>query len=156
MNVRVVVVFIVITLLNCTSVMANNHQMSEHGPHHLSLFLGSTHLEGDATGFTTGIDYEYRVNHVLGVGSVVEYAGNSVDAWTVLAVADVHFVSGLIMQIGPGFEHRHHHDVLVGRLGVLYEAQWGEYTVSPQLHYDYHEGGHENGIVLGVALGIAF
>jgi hypothetical protein len=101
------------------------------------------------------LDYEYRVNDLLGLGAVVEYAGGEIDAWSFLAVADIHLYKGLIAQVGPGFETTSEEDVFITRFGMLYEFEYEHLTISPQLHYDIHDGA-EDGIVFGLAFGFAF
>lgn len=50
-------------------------------PNHLSVLLaGTSNDEGTAP--TIGLDYEYRVDDFTGLGAVVEYAGDELDAWT--------------------------------------------------------------------------
>jgi hypothetical protein len=126
------------------------------GPHHLSVILGGTRVpEHQETGFTIGLDYEYRVSRTVGLGVVVEHAFGEIDATTLLGVADIHLVRGLVVQTGPGVEFVQDESFFVYRLGLLYEFELGEgFTLSPQLHYDF--SGAENGIVFGVAFGRAF
>lgn len=126
-----------------------------HGANHLSVFTGNTDFSEHGSGLTLGIDYEYRVSPLLGLGSVIEYAYGSLDALTVLAVADIHVTEQFIVQVGPGFEHSSEHDFAVTRLGALYEYRYHGYTVSPQLHVDYHFG-HSSSVVAGLALGFDF
>ncbi len=124
-------------------------------PHHVSIFLGDTHIDGEGNNATIGLDYEYRVSELLGLGVVVERAGGEIDATTALAVADIHFASGLIMQVGPGFENHDSEQIFVARVGVLYEFEFGRFTLSPQLHWDYHAEG-ESALVAGLAFGFGF
>lgn len=130
-----------------------------HGAHHLSVILGGTHIEGEGTAETIGLDYEYRISDRVGLGAVVEHAAGEIDATTSLAVVDVHpFNNQLIVQLGVGVEARsgdEEDDVFVARTGVLYEFGHGRYSWSPQLHWDYHDG-HPNAVVVGVAFGVAF
>lgn len=126
-----------------------------HMPYHLSLFLGDTHIDGEGDNSTIGVDFEYRVNQLLGIGSVIEYAGGELDATTALAVADIHLHEGWVMQLGPGIERRHSEEVFVSRVGFLYEFESNRYTFSPQLHWDYHSG-EENAVVAGFAFGFSF
>jgi hypothetical protein len=133
----------------------SHHGYGHYGPHHLSLIVGNTHVRGGSDNFTLGLDYEYRLTRLLGVGAVAERAYGSLDATTVLAVADVHFTNALIMQVGPGFEHKGDEDVFVGRIGMLYEFEMDQFTLSPQLHWDYHDG-EKNTAVAGVAVGFSF
>lgn len=126
------------------------------GPHHFSVLLASTveDSEESASGPTIGLDYEYRVSDFLGLGTVLEYAFEDIDATTVLAVADLHVTPQFIVQTGPGVEFRDGDDEFVYRLGVLYEWERGGYTLSPQLHYDATSG--DDAIVFGIALGLCF
>lgn len=126
-----------------------------HGPHHISLLAGDTHVDGEGDNATLGLDYEFRVNALLGVGAVVERAFGEMDATTALFVADIHIWEGLCVQAGPGVEHASEEDIFVSRLGLLYEFEFKKYTLSPQLHWDYHDGA-ENAIVAGIAIGYSF
>ena len=128
---------------------------STHGPHHLSVLLADTNVSGEGDNFTVGLDYEYRVSELLGLGTVIERAYGEIDATTLLAVADIHFQNGLIMQVGPGFERKDNDNVFISRVGVLYEFEVDHYTLSPQLHWDYHDG-EANAIVAGIAFGFSF
>ena len=135
-------------------------EYDEEKPHHLSLVLGGTHINAaDETEFTFGVDYEYRISTLIGVGAVVEHAVGDIDATTLLAVADIHLWRGLAMQIGPGVEFvdegEETETFAIGRIGVLYEVEFGEgFTVSPQFHYDISSG--EDAIVFGLSFGRAF
>lgn len=126
-----------------------------HGPNHLSLLLADTHVDGEGNNGTLGVDYEYRVSPLLGLGTVIEHASGDLEATTLLAVADVHLYQGFIMQIGPGFEHRDNENVSVARAGFLYEFEYQNFTLSPQLHWDYHNG-ETNAFVAGIAVGFSF
>ncbi len=140
-------------------------EFDEDKRHHLSVVTaGTTIFKADETAFTLGIDYEYRLNRLVGVGLVLEQAFGDVDATSLLAVADLHIWKGLALQIGPGLEfidettlsgERENETNFIFRLGTLYEFEFDEkYTLSPQVHYDASSG--EDALVFGLALGIAF
>jgi hypothetical protein len=128
---------------------------SVHGRNHLSVLLANTHVTEEGNNATVGIDYEYRVNKLLGVGAIIERAYGELNATTVLAVADIHFHNGLIMQVGPGVELAEDENVFVSRVGILYEYEIEHYTISPQLHWDYHHD-ESNAVIAGLALGFSF
>ena len=87
---------------------------------------------------------------------MVEYASGDIDAWSVLAVADVHLYDGFVMQIGPGVEIAPDEEVFITRVGLLYEFEFESgFTLSPQLHYDVHAGA-DNAVVFGLAFGRSF
>lgn len=147
------------------------HGETAHGAHHLSVFVGVTDLkrkpepmaegEGepaeareDDTAATFALDYEYRVSPLLGLGAVIEQTTGSFDATTLLAVADIHIAGGFVIQVGPGAEFAENDATLVGRIGGLYEFEFGCYTVSPQAHYDIT--GKEDSKVFGIAFGMNF
>lgn len=145
------VIFLFVLLCNATVVEANEGSK----PHHISLFVGSTKIDTEGSGATFGIDYEYRVSRFLGLGVVTEYAQGELDAWTTLAVADMHITDRWIVQAGPGFERAEGHERFVGRIGFLYEFENEGWTFSPQFHYDIHEAS-ENAYVVGFAVGVPF
>jgi len=152
---------ILMLVLFVTPVFSEEHtssseeEYSAYGPHHLSLLFANTHVSEEGNNPSLGIDYEYRVNRLLGVGAIIERAYGELNSTTVLAVADIHFHNGLIMQVGPGFERRNDEDVFVSRFGILYEFEIENFTLSPQLHWDYHHD-EFNAIIAGLALGFAF
>ena len=154
--VQLLISFLLMSPVFAAQVESSSEQgHSIHGPHHFSVLLADPNVSGEGDNFTVGLDYEYRVNELLGVGAVVERAYGEIGATTLLTVADVHFQNGLIIQVGPGFERKGDHDVFVGRVGTLYEFEVENYTVSPQLHWDYHDG-EANAIVAGIAFGFSF
>lgn len=131
-------------------------EFDKEKPHHLSVLTGGSYIdEIDDTFFTFGVDYEYRFNRLLGLGSVVERTFGDVEAATILAVADIHVWRGLVFQVGPGAEFVEDKTFIIGRMGTLYEIELEhEFTISPQFHYDLSN--HEDTIVFGIAIGKAF
>lgn len=146
--------------LTCVTLLSSCESMGDMGehdweemPHHISVLVAETYEEKESAP-SIGLDYEYRYSDFLGVGAVLEGAFDDIDTTTVLAVADLHITNQFIVQTGPGMEFLSGQDELVYRLGTLYECEWGGYTVSPQVHYDWNSG--EDAIVVGIALGFGF
>ena len=153
--------FSVLLLLGVFAAAASSadEEIWRTNPHHLSIvILGSD--DRDATAFTLGADYEYRVNEILGLGFVVEHAFEDIDATTLLATADIHVWQGLAFQTGPGVEFVDGEDdegreeEFTYRIGALYEFEFGRFTISPQIHYDFTTGA--DSLVFGGAVGFAF
>jgi hypothetical protein len=151
--------------LPCEEPSGSSQELSEEpseeevwraNPHHLSLVFAITHDRGQGdNAFTLGLDYEYRLNSFLGLGAVIaEHAFGDVDATTFLAVADLHVWRGLAFQTGPGVEFIDSEMEWVYRLGALYEIEFGELTVSPQIHYDATSS--EDAILYAIAVGYYF
>lgn len=134
------------------------HETSHARKQHLSVFLGDTVLlrpgESDYNAFTIGVDYEYRVNQLFGAGFVAEYATGPIDATSLLAALDVHIHKGLVMQLGLGVEFIEGTSNELGRIGVLYEFEFGHTTLSPQFHWDVTSA--EDSLVFGIAIGRNF
>jgi len=126
-----------------------------HAPFHISSLIADTRINGAGNYDTLGIDIEYRISQLTGLGFVIEHAFGELDATTVLAVADIHIRNDFIMQIGPGYEWVDDETVFVSRVGFIYEYEFGGFTIAPQLHWDWHDG-HEDAIVAGIALGFGF
>lgn len=143
------------TVIGNAAVAEDSHHHWQQSPHHLSVLAATTYTDSHGNAFTLGIDYEYRMNDFLGVGVVAEYAFGELDAYTYLAVADLHITNSFIAQVGPGVEFFEGEEIAVARLGLLYEFEISGFTLSPQLHYDYHHN-HDDAIVAGLAIGIAF
>lgn len=176
---RLIIFAALAALMTMDARAASLHQQSHHGPHHLSLFVGATDLkrkaegaerdmapaEGEAeagleeereddTAATFALDYEYRLSQFVGLGAVVEQTTGSFDATTLLAVADIHLYKGFVLQVGPGVEFIENQTNAVGRIGGLYEFEFGRFTVSPQAHYDVTDA--EDSTVFGIAFGMNF
>lgn len=154
---QVIKAIVLLAVLSCSPFTyakdAGHHWQS--APHHLSALVGTTYTKDHGNAFTLGIDYEYRVSDFLGVGIVAEYAYEDLDAYTYLLVADLHITHNFIAQIGPGVEFHGSHKMEVVRLGFLYEFEASGFTLSPQLHYDYHRN-HKSAVVAGLAIGVSF
>lgn len=148
-------VFGLIASANAQYEAEGNEAHIPHGPHHLSILLADTRIDGEGDNSTLGIDYEYRVSPLIGLGAVIEHAYGELDATTLLAVADIHIYEGFTMQVGPGFEHRESENVFVARAGILYEFEYENFTISPQLHWDFHQD-EASAMVAGFAIGFSF
>ncbi|MEM1447530.1 MAG: hypothetical protein AAF957_03170 [Planctomycetota bacterium] len=150
---------IAVGLAACSAVPASSLQEEEapwiDEPHHLSVVAAGTHA-ADEDAPTAGIDYEYRLNRILGVGAVAEYAFEPFNATTVLAVADIHIWRGLGIQTGPGVVLFDSEQLFVYRIGGLYEFELGGgMTISPQLHYEITDS-EADAFVYAIALGVGF
>jgi hypothetical protein len=131
----------------------------------LSLILGGT-SDRDHDVFTVGLDFEHRIHPLLGVGAVVEYAKDDIDAVALIGALDFHIWKGFAIQTGPGVEFVGEEEEEDGkttstnrrefiyRVGALYEFEFGKLLVTPQVHYDYSTG--NDSVVYAMALGFKF
>jgi hypothetical protein len=152
------------TALAAPPVSANEDE-SVVGQNVLSLILGGTSTR-DEDAFTVGLDFEHRVHPLLGMGAVVEYSVDDIDALALIGVLDLHIWRGLAIQTGPGLEFVGEEEVEDGRtlsvnrreflyrVGLIYEFEIGELLVIPQVHYDYSTG--DDSVVYATAFGFTF
>ncbi len=128
---------------------------NEDERHHISVFAGGTDIAGESeTAVTLGIDYEYRINRLLGLGFIAERAFGDIDSTTLFVVTDIHLWRGLVTQLGAGAEISHGETYFAARIGALYEFEVSDgFTFAPQLHYDFSE---EDSLVFGISIGRAF
>ncbi len=126
----------------------------EHGHrHHVGLFLGNTHAGGEDK-FTVGVDYEYRLTPIFGVGGLVDHASGDHDATIVGGALFVHPWGNSRVLLAPGIEHAHGHNEFLVRVGVSYDFHIGRLTVSPTLNVDFVDG--EENTVYGLTFGYGF
>jgi hypothetical protein len=131
----------------------------------VSLILGGT-SDRDENAFTVGLDFEHRIHPLLGVGAVIEYATDDLDAFTLIGALDLHIWKGFAIQTGPGVEFAGEEEeedgvttstnrrYFIYRVGAVYELEFGELLVTPQVHYDYSSG--NDAVVYAMGLGFKF
>jgi hypothetical protein len=162
--VPLLILFSLAVLMAASSVSAQEDEGSDK-QNVLSLILGGT-SDRDENVFTVGLDFEHRVHPLLGVGAVIEYATDDIDALTLIGALDFHLWRGLAIQTGPGVEFVGEEEEEAGRttssnrrefvyrVGVVYEFEIGKLLVTPQVHYDYSTG--NDAVVYATALGFKF
>ena len=127
----------------------NSHESSE--PHStVGIFIGDTN-EDRRNGFTVGLEYEYRVSQLLGLGITAEHVAGEFD--TNVFVAPIALHSGpWKVYAGPGIEDGEEGSEFLMRVGLEYGFHFGEYEISPQVDVDFVDG--EQLFVLGVVFGM--
>lgn len=126
-----------------------NHD--SHEPHStVGIFIGDTN-EDRRNGFTVGLEYEYRVSQLLGLGITAEHVAGEFD--TNVFVAPIALHSGpWKVYAGPGIEDGEEGSEFLMRVGLEYGFHFGEYEISPQVDVDFVDG--EQLFVLGVVVGM--
>jgi hypothetical protein len=162
--ITLLMMFCLAVLMAASSVSAGEDEESEK-QNVLSLVLGGT-SDRDENVFTIGLDFEHRIHPLLGVGGVIEYATDDIDAVTLIGALDLHLWGGLAIQTGPGVEFLGEEEEEAGRttttnrrefiyrVGLVYEIEIGKLLVIPQVHYDYSTG--DDAVVYATALGFKF
>ena len=151
---KFITVLAVITTLAAAPAFGQ-HEEAHHGhKHHVALFLGNTHDDHGEDAFTTGLDYEYRLTDLLGIGALIDWAGGDMKSTVVGAVLFVHPCKNARLLAAAGNEHRHGEDEFIVRLGVGYDIHASDWTLSPLVEVDFLE--HGENWIYGVSLGRGF
>ena len=139
---------IVLPLLALSQEKENGNE--EEKKSSLSVFIGGT-TNKDATAFTIGLDYQYRINKLIGVGLVLDYATPEIKSLLLAPAAFFHLWHFEIV-VAPGAEFSGDEVSFVFRTGVSYEFELNRFTISPSLLFDT-ERSDEVSLVYGVAFG---
>ena len=120
----------------------------EHYPHHhIALFVGgATETNRDIvkkTELATGVEYELRLTHLLGVGGLAEFVGDELVREVVLMLpVSFHFHDNFRLVGAPGIEFTDHEDEFMFRVGLGYEfALQKGFTIAPEVNADFIESG---------------
>ncbi len=125
---------------------------------HISMFLGATqaekhHGERDDPGFSIGIDYERRLNQVIGVGFLADWVVEGNREYLLGIPLFLHVGRHAKFQLAPGWHklNEEHEDGWVFRTGFGWGFEVGKITLTPALYYDITE--NENIFVAGLEIG---
>ena len=117
----------------------------------LALFLGGT-SNSKASAVTLGLDYQFRISNLVGVGAVLDYATGDLKSLLIAPAVFFH-VSEIEIVLAPGVEFSNEEISAIFRVGLSYEFKISKkITISPSLIFDT-ERNLEEPIVYGVAFG---
>lgn len=163
-------------MLHNTSLYAQHHdehakQVSHdhHSKHHVAIFNGATTVSShEITAYTIGVDYEYRISNLLGMGVIGELINTESNEFVTGISVIAHPIKGLkfvaaplIVYCVPHQTDEHHVDThhiereanLFFRIGAGYDFHLGKFSVGPSINYDF---GKAQAISYGISLGIGF
>ena len=117
----------------------------------ISLFLGAS-SNSETTAFTIGVDYQYRISRVFGVGAILDHAAGDIKSTLVAPALFLH-LKKLAFTVAPGAEFSDDETTMVLRLGAEYEFELSRFSISPAIFYDTERGGEQTW-VYGLSFGI--
>ena len=121
---------------------------------HVAVFVGNTQYGSD-NGFSMGVEYEYKISKVLGIGGLAEYAGGDFDSWVIAAPLYLRPYKGLLFLLAPGLEFEHSEEKFLFRAGIGYIFEIdGMWSITPQFNVDFVDS--EEKFVYGIAFGRGF
>jgi hypothetical protein len=126
----------------------------EH-PSRVSLFGGIAQDDSDF-GASFGLEYEYRMHGLWGIGGLAEYAGDDFDAWVVGVPVFLHPYAGSFIRLAPGLEFEEDEAGLLFRTGVGYDFELSPWwSLAPEFNVGFIEGG-DTKLVHGLSLSYSF
>lgn len=124
--------------------------------HGIELFIGNTHDDGE-DGFTVGLGYEYRLNQLLGIGGMVEYAGGDFKDWVLVVPFALHPYKGWRFFVAPGvLIHNSNAEEFLFRVGASYEFEIGKkWAITPGINANFIER-NRDALIFGLSFGYKF
>ena len=114
----------------------------------LAIFLGGS-TNKDASAFTIGADYQYRINKIFGVGALIDHAAGDLQS-TIIGPALFLHVSPFEFMVAPVIENSDDELSPVVRLGVGYEIELSVLSIVPSVFMDTERAG-EITVVYGLS-----
>jgi hypothetical protein len=109
------------------------------GKSDISLFLGGS-SNFDETAFTIGVDYQYRISRVFGVGAILDHAAGDIKSTLVAPALFLH-VKKLSFTVAPGAEFSDDDTAMVLRVGAQYHFELSRFSIIPAIFYDTERNG---------------
>jgi len=125
----------------------------EEARNEIALFLGLT-TNKDATAATFGIDYQYRLSPLAGLGLVFDHAAGDIKSTIVAPGLFLHLLSWEFT-LAPGVEFVDSETKFVFRVGIEYEFKLPYLSISPAINVDF-ERNDEIALVYGLSFGMEF
>ncbi len=131
----------------------NEGEKEEENKNEISVFIGAS-TNSETTAFSFGIDYQFRINKVVGVGAIVDVATEDIGSIMLGPAVFLH-ASKFEFVVSPTIEFSDDDSTGVLRLGVAYEIELSKYSISPSLNFDTERDGKET-LVYGLSFGFEF
>jgi hypothetical protein len=138
-------------MLIIVSLVSHAQEPEEESKNEVSIFLGATSNE-DATVFALGFDYQYKINHIVGVGALVDYAMGNIQSLLIAPAVYLH-AGHFEVTVAPAAEFSEEGVTPVLRVGAAYEFKLASgVSISPSLFFDTERHLKES-LVYGLSFG---
>jgi hypothetical protein len=134
----------------------NGDAAAEERRSKLILFVGYAQSD-DEGGGSVGFEYEYKINSLLGVGGMVEYAGGELDSWLIGVPIFIHPLERLYFLMAPAAEIEDGDNNFVFRIGAGYDFEiYPDWAIAPELNLDLNRKDEDLTVTFGIALSYEF
>jgi hypothetical protein len=148
-NIFIVGFLVLLTLMTCAQ--EDGKKDEDKGVSEFSFFLGAASNE-DGNAFSMGVDYQYRLGRVVGIGALADYAGGHIQS-TLIAPAVYLHAWKFEFTVAPAIEITEEEIAGVLRLGAAFAFELKGVSIIPAVFWD-SERNHKSTLVYGV--GFAF
>lgn len=150
--INLLVLFVFVSVPVSLLAQEEGEKEEKEGKNEIAVFLGATTNE-DATAFTYGLDYQYRISKLIGVGALVDHAAGDMKS-TLVAPAFILHVRKFSFKIAPGLEFSDETTAVL-RVGAEYEIKISKIAISPAIFFDT-ERSEKPSLVYGLSFGFEF
>lgn len=120
----------------------------------LSLFIGATSNES-TTAFTYGLDYQYRLSELFGIGVILDHAAGDIESTLLGPALFLHWAQ-VELALVPAIEFVDSETNYIFRLGFEYEFEFDDkYSLAPSVNFDL-ERRNEFAVVYGLSFAFKF
>jgi len=149
---REIIIVLVAVLILSVPAFGQHEEDHQGHKHHVAMFLGNTHNYHGEDAFTVGLDYEFRLHSLLGIGALIDHATEDIDSTVAGVGLFGHPWRDLRVLVAAANEHHHGENEFVVRVGAMYDFSLAGWSIAPTVNVDLLEDGEENWIY-GFAFG---
>jgi hypothetical protein len=131
---RLLAIVCLFFLIIMTYAQENEESNKEESKNELSVFLGGT-TNSEASAFTLGMEYQYRLSKVIGLGAFVDIAFGEIKSALAGPAVFLH-TWNLEFTIAPAAEFNDKEIIAALRLGTGYRFKIRKFVVMPALFFD--------------------
>lgn len=128
-------------------------ESGEDARNEIAIFLGLT-TNTDATAATFGVDYQYTLSPLVGLGLVLDHAAGDIKSTLLAPALFLHLLSWELT-LAPAVEFSDSETSFVFRAGLEYEIKLPYFSISPTINLDSERAG-ELSLVYGLSFGMEF
>lgn len=149
-------IFLLILFVPSVEVIAQNAETKpkHHEEHyHLSAFAGFTTDYKGKQGYKLGLEYEYRLSDIAGIGGTFDFTGSDFSIFA-LSIGGVGYFFDFPMVLGAGIGAKSYEKKWdpFARLMATYDFHVGELSLGPMIMYDLFPN-HKDIMSYGIAIG---
>ena len=117
------------------------HQEEEEHHHHVSGFAGFTTDHKGKNGYKLGLEYEYRLTEMVGLGGTLDFTGNDFRIFSFSVGSTFYpFSFPLIPAVAVGAKHSNDKWDIFFRTMLIYDFHIDNISIGPMVMWDIYPG----------------